>query len=267
MLSIDSLHVSYGGRPGGARGLHGDPRRQGRRRPRQQRRRQDDAAAHPLRARCGCTAAGSSPGAVRLSTATTSRAATRPQTRRHGPGAGARGAADLQPAHRRGEPPRRRAGQPGHGGEGQGAASGSTSCSRSSPSAAPQRGGLLSGGEQQMLAMGRALMARPEAAAARRALAGPRAAHHRPDRRGHPRDQPAGHLGPARRAERDHGARRRRHRLRPRRRRGVAVRRRPPSWPQSDDVQRLYLGHGSRRDRQRPAAATGARKKLTRWTA
>ena len=40
-------------------------------------------------------------------------------------------------------------------------ARGSTSCSRSCASAASQRAGLLSGGEQQMLAIGRALMASP----------------------------------------------------------------------------------------------------------
>ena len=38
-----------------------------------------------------------------------------------------------------------------------------------------QRGGTLSGGEQQMLAIARALMGRPQAAAAGRALARPRA--------------------------------------------------------------------------------------------
>ena len=40
-----------------------------------------------------------------------------------------------------------------------------------------QTAGTLSGGEQQMLAMGRALMSTPAAAAARRAVDGPRAAH------------------------------------------------------------------------------------------
>ena len=39
-----------------------------------------------------------------------------------------------------------------------------------------QTAGTLSGGEQQMLAIGRALMSRPEAAAARRAVDGPRPA-------------------------------------------------------------------------------------------
>ena len=49
-----------------------------------------------------------------------------------------------------------------------------------------QKAGTMSGGEQQMLAIGRALMGRPEAAAARRALDGhradPRRAHLRDDR-------------------------------------------------------------------------------------
>ena len=43
-----------------------------------------------------------------------------------------------------------------------GARAGSTSCSRSCASGASQRAGLLSGGEQQMLAIGRALMASPK---------------------------------------------------------------------------------------------------------
>ena len=60
-----------------------------------------------------------------------------------------------------------------------------------------QLAGTMSGGEQQMLAMGRALMARPKGAAARRAVDGPVADHGRQDLRGrqrHPRpwrDDPA----------------------------------------------------------------------------
>ena len=71
-----------------------------------------------------------------------------------------------------------------------------------------QKGGTMSGGEQQMLAIGRALMAQPEAAAARRAVARPRAGDRRQDLRDHPRDQRAGHDDPARRAERQLRARR-----------------------------------------------------------
>ena len=44
-----------------------------------------------------------------------------------------------------------------------------------------QIAGYMSGGEQQMLAIGRALMTRSRAAGARRAVVGPRAADHRPD--------------------------------------------------------------------------------------
>ena len=53
-----------------------------------------------------------------------------------------------------------------------------------------QRGGTLSGGEQQMLAIGRALMSRPRLLLARRALARPRADDREADLRRHPRDQP-----------------------------------------------------------------------------
>ena len=66
----------------------------------------------------------------------------------------------------------------------------------------------MSGGEQQMLAMGRALMAQPAAAPARRAVARPGAGDRRQDLRDHPRDQRAGHDDPARRAERELRARR-----------------------------------------------------------
>ena len=45
-------------------------------------------------------------------------------------------------------------------------------CSRGCRSAASQMAGTLSGGEQQMLAIGRALMARPRAAAPGRAFHG-----------------------------------------------------------------------------------------------
>ena len=71
-----------------------------------------------------------------------------------------------------------------------------------------QKGGTMSGGEQQMLAMGRALMAHPEAPAPRRAVARPRPGDRRQDLRDHPRDQRAGHDDPARRAERELRARR-----------------------------------------------------------
>ena len=72
-----------------------------------------------------------------------------------------------------------------------------------------QKAGTMSGGEQQMCAIGRALMARPRAAAARRAVDGARADLRREDLRDRDRDQRAGHAGAPRRAERADGARRR----------------------------------------------------------
>ena len=80
-----------------------------------------------------------------------------------------------------------------------------------------QVAGTLSGGEQQMLAIGRALMSEPRGAAARRAVDGPRAG----PRRRHLRRRSAqlharGHDDPAGRAERPDGAPDRRPRLRDR---------------------------------------------------
>ncbi len=55
-----------------------------------------------------------------------------------------------------------------------------------------QKAGTMSGGEQQMLAIGRALMARPQAVDARRALDGNRADPRPADLRDIERDQPQG---------------------------------------------------------------------------
>ena len=72
---------------------------------------------------------------------------------------------------------------------------------------AEQRAGSLSGGEQQMLAISRALMARPAADAARRALARPVAQAGQGDLRDHRAHQPRARRDhPAGRAERQHGA-------------------------------------------------------------
>ncbi len=68
-------------------------------------------------------------------------------------------------------------------------------------------GGRLDvGGEQQMLAIGRALMSAAARDAARRAVDGARTDAHHPDLRHHHRDQQPGHHGAARRAERRAGA-------------------------------------------------------------
>ena len=55
-----------------------------------------------------------------------------------------------------------------------------------------QKAGTLSGGEQQMCAIGRALMAQPKLLHARRAVAGPRPDPRRADLRHRPRDQQEG---------------------------------------------------------------------------
>ena len=85
----------------------------------------------------------------------------------------------------------------------------SSACSRSfrvSRSGAAQSAGTLSGGEQQMLAIGRALMARAATAPARRAAHGPRARARGSTSSRRSRRSTAGHDRPARGAERGDGA-------------------------------------------------------------
>ena len=73
--------------------------------------------------------------------------------------AGAGGAAAVSFAHRRGKPPDRRPARPARD---RGISSASTSCSRFSPSARHQIAPSLSGGQQQMVAIARALMSNPK---------------------------------------------------------------------------------------------------------
>ena len=69
-----------------------------------------------------------------------------------------------------------------------------------------QRAGTLSGGQRQMLAMGRALMLDPDSPDARRTLGGARARSGRRDVRPYRRDQRVGHGDTDGRAERRRGA-------------------------------------------------------------
>ena len=76
-------------------------------------------------------------------------------------------------------------------------------CFRGWRSAATQTAGTMSGGEQQMLAIGRCLMGPPELDHVRRALAGPRADWSSRDAAHHPRGSTRKrHHRPAGRAER-----------------------------------------------------------------
>ena len=102
----------------------------------------------------------------------------------------------------------------------------SSRCSRASPSGRTQKAGTMSGGEQQMLRDRPRADGAAEAAAARRAVDGARADLRREDLRDRAGDQRAGHADPARRAERAHGARHGRPRLRARDRHDRARRRR-----------------------------------------
>jgi ABC-type Fe3+/spermidine/putrescine transport system ATPase subunit len=86
-----------------------------------------------------------------------------------------------------------------------------------------QSGWQLSGGQQQMLAIGRALMGQPQLTSARRALARAVAEARRRGSRRRPRNRAARHRGPPRRAECQEGAGLLRPRLRPGNRQGRVI--------------------------------------------
>ena len=142
----------------------------------------------------------------------------------------------LLPAHDRAGEPRARAPTCAATAKSSRTSTACSSCSRGSRSARRQKAGTMSGGEQQMLAIGRALMAEPEAAAAGRALDGHRADPRGADLRDDRRDQPAGHHDPAGGAERQLRAGRLQARLRAgdrHRRAHRRVRRRCATTPRS----------------------------------
>ena len=108
-----------------------------------------------------------------------------------------------------------------------------------------QLAGYLSGGEQQMLAIGRAIVGQPRLILPRRALARPGAAGRAGHLRDHRPHQPrAGRGDAAGRAERARRARRRPLRLHPRERPHRRQRHRPTKLLGDPDVQRFYLGSG-----------------------
>jgi branched-chain amino acid transport system ATP-binding protein len=107
-----------------------------------------------------------------------------------------------------------------------------------------QLAGYLSGGEQQMLAIGRAIVGQAAADPARRAVARPRAAGGAGHLRDHRAHQPrAGRRDAAGRAERARRAECRALRLHHGERRIVSTAR-PSKLLADPDVQRFYLGSG-----------------------
>ena len=124
-----------------------------------------------------------------------------------------------------------------------------------------QKAGTMSGGEQQMLAIGRALMAEPAAAAARRAVDGPRAgpgrAHLRDDRG----DQPQGTTILLVEQNANYALDVSNARLRARDRAGGADRRRPQRCARTPRSRRRTWAH----DRLRAASARKALYLLFIW--
>ena len=107
---------------------------------------------------------------------------------------------------------------------------------------ATQDAGLLSGGQQQMLAISRALMAAPGADAARRTQPRPLSAPDARDLRDRRAHQPrTRHDAAARRTEREHGAQRRRPRLRARDGR-IVMEDSCDKLREKDDIKEFYLG-------------------------
>ena len=100
----------------------------------------------------------------------------------------------------------------------------------------------LSGGEQQMLAVGAGAHVAPASAAARRAVAGARAQGHRRDLRGARRAARPGRHDPARRAGRAPGAQARRPRLRHADGPRCAAKARRPTCSPTRSVRAIYLG-------------------------
>ena len=161
VLDVHDLRVSYAGAvPGAARRLARRAGRRRRGRARQQRRRQDDAAARDLRHAARAARRGHrrhDPFRAAATCSARDAAAIARARARPGPRGPARSSATSR-SRRTCAPAGSAARDKAARDE---ARAGSSSCSRSCASAREQRAGLLSGGEQQMLAIGRALMASP----------------------------------------------------------------------------------------------------------
>ena len=165
LLALDGVTAGYGDarRAGGrlARARRGRQPRAAR----PQRRRQDDAARHADGPHARCAR-----GTLRWRGADLAALPTHRRAQRRAR-LGAAGALHVPVAHRRGAP---------DGGRAARAAGTSPRVYEIFPRLEERRGNYgnqLSGGEQQMLAIARALMVNPSAAAARRADGGPRADH------------------------------------------------------------------------------------------